>query len=236
MHHFGLAGVTVTDLNLAGLIKHELPELEVAASVLMDIGEPYQAMMLDSVCDVLVPASRIMRDQSALQRIREAFGGRIRLMVNEACLPGCPFRTQHFYEMGSGHAKPASLCNSLLEKFPWLRLTGTWVLPQHLHLYRGLWDELKLAGRITLQDPDKYRQVLAGYINRTSLTPDAIGGGPASVLTPVEIEENYYSTTLACGKNCQECSVCKEYYQKVIDRAEGRVGKSCRPTSTGLAG
>jgi hypothetical protein len=208
---FGVGSVTVSDLLLAQHIRESLPELSLNASVLMDISQPNQVVMLQDIFDTLVPASRIMRDLPALNALREAFSGSIRLIVNEACLPNCPFRVQHFYEMGSNIGHPHSLCNNLLQEFPWMRLTGAWVLPQHLHLYDGIYDELKLAGRVTLRDPENYLRVLDAYINRKPLAPNEIGGGPASVLEPIEITEEFFAQTLHCGHQCHACRICQEY-------------------------
>jgi hypothetical protein len=136
----------------------------------------------------------------------------LRLIVNEACLPGCPHRVQHFHEMAHLAESPRSLCQDLLTRQPWLRLTGAWVLPQHLHLYSGICDEWKLAGRVTLKDPGRYLRVLDAYVNQTPLTPDRIGGGPASVLMALPIDEAFFEHTLNCGRDCHRCSICRDYY------------------------
>lgn len=213
---YGLAGVTVTNLLLASRIRESIPDLSITASVLMDITKPYQANMLNGICDTLVPSSRIMRDLPALQCLSNAFSGRIRLIVNEACLPGCPYRIQHFHEMGNDFFYPQSLCSELLKRMPWLRITGGWVLPQHVHLFAGIFDELKIAGRVTLREPEKYMKVLDAYISQNPLTPDKIGGGPASVLDPIFISEKYYSDTLACNRNCHQCVLCQQYYEAAL--------------------
>jgi hypothetical protein len=218
IHQGGIAGATVTNLQLAVRIREALPGLPLTASTLMDIAQPQQALLLRGVCDTLVPATRVMRDLPALRALRAAFAGPIRLIVNEACLPGCPHRTQHFHEMGAGFADPVSLCQEMLAREPWLRLTGAWVLPQHLHLFDGVADEWKLAGRVTLRSPEKYRQVLRAYVNRTPLTPDAIGGGPASVAEPIEVREDFYARTLHCGRACHTCTLCPDYYATAMAR------------------
>lgn len=207
----GIVGATVSNLPLAARIREDVPELALTASVLMDIATPLQAIMVRGICDTLVPASRIVRDLPALQALRAAFAGRIRIMVNEACLPGCLYRVQHFLEMANSRGHPESLCQELLERHPWLRLTGAWVLPQHLHLYEGVYDELKLAGRVILRNPGVYRHVLRAYVNRESLGPNAIGGGPASVLEPFDITEQFFEHTLHCGHRCVECDYCIRY-------------------------
>jgi len=91
-------------------------------------------------------------------------------------------------------------------------LTGSWVLPQHLHLYEGVYDELKLAGRATLQDPEKYFKVLNAYITGEPLAPNEIGGGPAAVLEPIDVNEDFYSHTMKCSNQCHRCDMCRKYY------------------------
>jgi hypothetical protein len=154
-----------------------LPDLAISASTLMNIAQPNQALMIQDICDILVPATSILRDMPALRSLRAAFTGRIRLIVNEACLPGCPFRIQHFYEMGSGFPNPHSLCDGLLRQ---------------------------------------HHRVLDAYIYCKPLSPRDIGGGPASVLKPVEISEGFFAYTLECGRRCHECYVCREYYEKAL--------------------
>ncbi len=215
---YGLAGATVTNLNLARRVRAAFPNLPLTASCLMQISLPSQVAMLVGVIDAIVPDIRIVRDLSALQTLKQAFPGRIRLMVNEACLPGCPFRVQHFHEMGSGFAYPLSLCEELLAEQPWLRLTTGWILPQHLHLYAGTYDEVKLAGRVTLRDPDHYRLVLDSYVHGRPLAPGDIGGGPASVLDDIEISEEFFAQTLVCGHRCHACSLCRDYYAAAMDK------------------
>jgi radical SAM protein with 4Fe4S-binding SPASM domain len=216
--NYGLDEVVLTDPILARLIREKLPDLSLTASTLMDISTPLQLVMLDDIFETLVPSGKIMRDIVALEKLKSRFRGKIRLLVNECCLPGCTFRTQHFYEMAySPNPNPGSLCNDLLEKEPWLRLTGAWVLPQHLYFFDGLYDELKLAGRVTLNNPEKYRQVLDAYLHQKPLRPHQIGGGPASVLTPMDITDSFFEQTLNCRLDCHQCDICKDYYMAQIN-------------------
>jgi hypothetical protein len=141
-------------------------------------------------------------------------------MVNEGCLPGCVYRTQHFFEMNSADPMPESLCAGLLEREPWLALTGAWVLPQHLDLFDGLYDELKLDGRVTLQDSGHYLRVLSAYVNRTPLDLAEIGGGPATAPGVPPISREFYAHTLTCAKTCASCDVCRAYLTSGSGRAE----------------
>lgn len=212
---FDVRSVTVANLALARIIKTELPELFVSASVLMGVASPLQSLVAQDWVDAVAPDTRLTRDLTGLQRLRAAFLGEIRLLVNEACIPGCPFRTQHFYEMGYGDEFPRSLCDQMLAEHPWLRLTGAWILPRHLALYEGLYDSLKLAGRVTLQEPDRYLTVLGAYVNREPILPTNIGGGPASPLDDFDITDEWFEYVLHCNKQCDSCMVCRDYYQEL---------------------
>lgn len=211
---FDVQGVTVTNLTLARIVKESLPGFYVTASVLMGIASPLQILLVRDYVDAIGPDTRLVRDLTGLRRLRSAFPGEIRLLVNEACIPGCPFRTQHFYEMGYGDAFPESLCQQMLEAHPWLRLTGAWLLPRHLALYDGLYDSLKLAGRVTLRDPSRYLRVLEAYVHRTSILPRDIGGGPASPLDAIDVSDEWFEFVLHCDKRCDTCSFCREHYEK----------------------
>jgi collagenase-like PrtC family protease len=217
---YGVEHVTTGNLTLARLIRTAIPEMKISASTLMGISTPAQVLMAQDWIDTLIPDTRLLRDLPGLERLRRVFKGEMRLIVNEACLPGCLQRTQHFYEMAYSEFHPQSLCRSMLTDRPWLRLTGAWVLPQHLHLYDGLYDSLKLAGRVTLKDPAKYRQVLEAYILRQAMNPRDIGGGPASPLEALEITEAWFEHTLRCSKECTNCTVCRDYYTQALQKTE----------------
>ncbi len=220
-YDFGVQHVTVSNLTLARAIRRAIPDLKIASSTLMGIATPAQALMAEDWIDTLIPDTRVLRDLPALERLRQAFRGQVRLIVNEACLPGCLHRVQHFYEMAYSDFYPQSLCRDLLVDRPWLRMTGAWVLPQHLHYYDGLYDSLKLSGRVTLKDPDQYQRVLAAYIRREPLRAHEIGGGPASVIEPITVSEDWFAYTLRCGKDCATCTVCRDTYQQAALAGKG---------------
>ncbi len=211
---YGITQATVANLPLARRIKERFPDFRLTASVLLDIGDPAQIALLEGLFDVLVPSGRCLRDRRRLAALRAAFPGKIRLLVNEACLPGCVHRLQHFYEMAAHPECSKSLCAETLARAPWLTLTGTWILPQHLHHYDDLADEYKLSGRVTLADPARYRRVLQAYLLGLPLSPDRIGGGPASVPLDLPISEAFFTRTFTCAKNCSSCTFCREYYAR----------------------
>lgn len=40
-------------------------------------------------------------------------------------------------------------------------------------------------------------------------------GGPAAILEPMEITEEFYRFTLDCGHRCHECRICQNYHQNM---------------------
>ena len=209
--HFecGAKSATLADVRLARLVRENIPELSLTGSCLLEVAEAAQARQMSDVFDALVPATRTVRMPARLAEIRQAFGKRLRIMVNEGCLPVCPERRQHFFEMAHVEGVPASLCANRLEAKPWLRLTGAWILPQHLSALDPVADEYKLAGRATLTDPEQYRRVLAAYVHRTALWPDDIGSGPASALSQIPVSRALFDRLLDCGQICDDCAICR---------------------------
>jgi collagenase-like PrtC family protease len=211
---YNVRSVTLSNLMLAQHIKRRIPELRLHASVLMDIFAPAQIVYINEVFDVLVPSSRIIRDLKALRVLKKSFNGEVKLIVNEGCLPHCVLRNQHFYEMGCKFPYPKSLCKDILKEKPWLGLTGSWILPQHLHLYEDVFDKLKLSGRVTLQNSTYYNEVLKSYIIRKPRRPHKIGAGPVCSDLNFHIEDYFFETLLNCNKMCHDCNICEEYYEK----------------------
>lgn len=221
LNNYNLTGITLTNLSLAKILRKAFPGIELTASTLMEICNEQQLVMIGEVFDNLVPPGRVIRDLRTLKMLKKKFNGKIRIMVNEGCLQSCVLRTQHFYEMAEPEiANPYTLCNDILEEQPWLRLTGGWILPQHMYLIEGLYDEIKLSGRISLQRPERYFRVLESYIYRRTINPHEIGGGPASVNVHVDIESEFYKYTLLCTKNCSSCRVCADYWEKHLSGHE----------------
>jgi hypothetical protein len=213
---YGVRSVTVTSLELACAIRQALPMMHITGSCLMGIASPVQTLLLDHTLDSLTPDTRLSHDLAGLEKLKTSFSGRVRLLVNESCLPGCPMRPQHFYEMAYSNTFPLSLCQAFLEKKPWLRMTSGWILPQHLHYFDSVCDCYKLAGRVTLKNPATYRKVLAAYFHQTPLNPADIGGGPASILAPMQIPDSFFETILHCDKQCGTCSTCRNFYEKHV--------------------
>ena len=213
---YGVKSATVSDLLLCKSIKKALSTFEVNGSVLMRINSSEQIPYLQRYTDSISLDTAIIRDLKRIRAIRKSYLGKIKLIVNEGCLPGCPFRVQHFYEMNSNLAHPESLCETLLHDVPWLRIKSSWILPQHLHFYEGLYDIIKLAGRVTLQNPEKYMNVFQAYLEQKPIPVNEIGCGPGGMIINIHISDEFFYQTITCDKNCSRCDVCKAYFDSHV--------------------
>jgi hypothetical protein len=213
---FRIDGATVQDPRLLEDLSRSFPALLRCASTLMEIAAPVDLAPVIGFADVVTPASWVVRDYATLATLRSAFDGRIKLLVNEGCLVRCPWRRAHFTQMNSSMAEPPTLCGDALEKQPWLRLTGAWILPQHLHLLDGLFDIVKIAGRGTIHTADDWLDIAHAYLDRTPLTPDRIGVGPSGPDRGWTIETGFYEATQHCDKRCETCTVCSQEYDRVF--------------------
>jgi hypothetical protein len=214
----GLTEIIVTNVKLAQLLRPAFPDVEIVASVLMDVGSPAQILYLGNSFDALVPSGRVMRDMRALRALKKAFPGRIRFMVNETCLPECVMRNQHTYETAVSQ-NFSRYCNEVIRARPWMALLVNMVLPEHLHLYDEIADGYKLVGRNSLRNPQDYMHVLTAYVERTPIPWDKLEDySPTSTFDDLEITEEFFKRTLFCSRNCTECEYCREYYEQARSR------------------
>ncbi|MBI4615145.1 MAG: hypothetical protein HY720_16140 [Planctomycetes bacterium] len=210
---FLIKGAVVRDIDLMRETRRAFAGLEICASTLMEIAEPAQVESIRGWADVLVPASWIVRDHRRLSALRRVFAGRIKILVNEGCLVRCPWREAHFKAMNLGiAARP--LCAECVEEEPWRRLTGAWILPQHLDLLQGLFDVVKVSGRGTLLDPARWMGVVEAYFRGEGWDVHEIGMSTAGPREPIPITREFYESTLHCRKNCDSCTVCRDYYAR----------------------
>lgn len=210
-----LKGAVVRDIRLLRDLGPCFPDLEWCASTLMEIAGPADLAPVRGLVRAMTPASWLVRDRPALTLLRRSYTGRIKLLVNEGCLARCPWRTEHFRQMNSGMAAPPVLCAETLATEPWRCLTGAWILPQHLELLAGLFDVVKIDGRATLGDPDRWLEVVGAYVDGGELPLDRIGSGPAAPGLGWSITREFFERTLVCDKLCAACRICKDYYEHV---------------------
>ena len=93
---YQVASATVVSRIDGELIKKRFPSVNVHASVNMFIRNPHQALEVKDIADTIILDRNVNRDLPLIREIKEVSGKHIRLLVNEACVPECINRVQHF--------------------------------------------------------------------------------------------------------------------------------------------
>jgi collagenase-like PrtC family protease len=206
----GVSTVTVTDLNLAILIRRQLPELEISASTTALVNSAVKATLWRELCDVddICPDRDVNKRPAALRAIRRAAPrARIRLLVNDHCLPDCALRMQCMNSIA--HNSPTwaqsylRWCLGIKHEQPWVIYSNSMLVPANLAYYekRGLVDIVKIQGRQASSD---YIAALARHYLTDSRVYDPFDLEEGHGL---EEPEGVFETVSRCARNCHECNL-----------------------------
>ena len=226
---FDIGAVTTASPYLAKVIKEAFHDLEIRASVNMRIGTVNAMRCLESFFDSFYLQRELNRDMDAILRLRkwcDDNGKKLNMLVNSGCLSYCPYQTFHdnlvAHEAQIDHKDFNMVQSSYCRD--WMKseanhpdyLRATWVRPEDMHLYAGLFDSYKLATRISYSP----RKIVAAYGrgrhngNLADLTEPGFDFGKYIIdnsLFPPEWGEK----TSHCAHHCDSCGYCRQVYEKV---------------------
>jgi collagenase-like PrtC family protease len=210
LQEVGVTMVTVTDLNLAHLVRRHLPELEISASTSALINSSVKAKLWHDVCavDDICPDRDVNKRPAILRAIRRAApSARIRLLVNDHCLPDCALRMQCMNSIA--HNSPTwaqsylKWCLGVKKEQPWVTYSNSMLVPANLSFYeeKGLVDIVKIQGR---QAPTDYIAALVEHYLTSSRRYDPFDDREGYAL---EEPEGVFDTVSRCARNCHECNL-----------------------------
>lgn len=229
--NFGLSSITTTSPLIAKFIKNNFGNLEVRASVNMEVGSTEGMDYIADLFDSFYLKREYNRDLNKIQKAREwcnENGKKLYGLANSGCLNFCS--THIFHDNLVAHESEISAmdngfqfegqCWEYLKKEDkrekWLSLTN-FIRPEDVHLYEGLFDGLKLATRVN-KNPVK---VVESYCNSSYngaitdlLEPNHSGIFYPSVIDNKSIKSDFAQTVLGCSKNCNECDYCTNIQNK----------------------
>ena len=225
--------VTAASPAVAFAVKKHCPEIRTRASVNMRIGTVQGLQYMGDRFDEFVLQRDYNRDMGRLERLcawcREN-GKEASILANSGCLRFCSGQT--FHDNLVSHGEGADMRYpmdgfSLYTCWNWLKkapenlpsiLQATWIRPEDLHYYDGLFDTVKLATRM---HPAPY-MVLEAYAQRkfTGNLLDLLEPGFASVIAPRVVDNrafspDWFEKALRCGGECERCGVCREEWERV---------------------
>jgi collagenase-like PrtC family protease len=233
----GVDAVTTASLAVARTVKQFFGKTEVRASVNMRIGTVHGMRYVADLFDGYCVQREFNRDLAHLAELKEWAGAnrkRIHLLANSGCLAFCSGQT--FHDNMVAHEKeidetlnvpgwtPHVCWNLLKDRANWPAvLQATWIRPEDLHHYEGLFDVVKLATRMHANP----RLVVAAYArgghggNLLDLLEP--GFGPAFApcfLDNTRFPADWFQRTSTCGRRCHKCDYCAKTLEQVLVQAE----------------
>lgn len=225
--------VTTTSPFIARTVKRYFPAVEVRASVNMRIGTIKGMAYLADVFDSYHVQREHNRDLGYLRELKawaDSAGKRLIMLVNSGCMIHCS--GQSFHDNMVAHEAEIDECRNVTGwnahtcwrflQDPANRvcvLQNTWVRPEDLHHYEGLFEVVKLATRMHARP----RAVIDAYVNRrfrgNLLDLMEPGFGPAfapSVIDNTRFPEDWFTRTSTCDRRCHACDYCAQVLERVL--------------------
>jgi len=231
----GLDTVTTTSLMVARTVKEHFPRLDVRASVNMRIGTVKGMEYVADLFDSFYIQREYNRD---FERIRElkgwavANGKTIHFLVNSGCMNFCSGQTFHdnlvaheaeIVKTVNVRGWNPSLCwNYYADPDHWPSLLqNSWVRPEDIHHYDGLFSVAKLATRMHADPARVIEAYCTGRYHGNLLDLFEPGHGP--LLAPYVIDNerfpaDWFERTTECDKRCERCGYCHEVLGAVLTK------------------
>ena len=225
--------ITTTSPAVAHTVKKYYPGVEVRASVNMKIGTVKGMEYLSELFDSFHVQRDFNRDPEHLAMLKEwadSRGKKLVLLANSGCFAHCSGQTFHdnlvaheaeICEMDNLKDFTPYVCwNALKKEENWhMLLENTWIRPEDLHHYDGLFDTVKLATRMHALPG----MVIDAYVRRSFCGNllDLFEPGFGRAIAPYVIDnsafpQDWFEKTSSCGRLCHKCGYCKEVLRQVL--------------------
>ena len=218
-----LEGFILSDYRVAALLHALLPEAEIHTSCNAYQWNLRQMEIWREKCGATVfnPPRESLRTPSRLKEMHDA-GFRLKCLVNEACLMGCPNSFNHNLSIAMGRRPVLLSCcqNGIADLF-----RANWILPRWQKHYDDVVDIYKIAGRNT--EGDYPFKTLDAYLAEDDSMPLAelmISGTvlfathmlPAEVLRRITVDK-VPDKLLTCEcRECEGCGLCERILSEII--------------------
>ena len=223
----GVDSVTTTSPLIAKFIKQNFDDIEVRASVNMEIGTSEGMDYIADWFDSFYLKREYNRDINKIKNAKkwcDENGKKLFGLANSGCLNFCSTHVFHdnlvaheseIAEMDNAYQFEGQCWQYLKKedkKSEWLRITN-FIRPEEVALYEGYFDGLKLATRVS-KFPLK---IISAYCDGSYsgnlpeiLEPNHAGLFYPKVIENKKIPDSFAETVLNCSKNCEDCGYCRE--------------------------
>ena len=229
----GVDVVTTASPAIAHTVKKHFPTIEVRASVNMRIGSVKGMQYLSDLFDSFHVQRDYNRDLARLGELRawaNGAGKRLVMLANSGCFRDCS--GQSFHDNLVAHEgeicevknlddfNPYVCWRALKDPENWhMLLENTWVRPEDIHNYEGIFDTVKLATRMH-EHPG---MVIDAYVRGRYIgnTLDLFEPGFGRALAPYIMDNtafpsDWFEKTTSCNKKCHECGYCRSVLSRVL--------------------
>jgi len=229
----GVEIVTTTSPAVAHTLKKHFPGVEVRASVNMKIGTVKGMQYLSDLFDSFHVQRDYNRDLPHLRMLKkwaDANGKKLVLLANSGCFAHCS--GQSFHDNLVAHESeicevdnlkdftPYVCWRALKDRANWpMLLQNTWIRPEDLHYYEGLFDTVKLATRMHSLPGMVIDAYARGrfYGNTLDLFEPGFGRAIAPyVINNAAFPDDLFQKTAECDKLCHKCGYCAAVLDKVL--------------------
>lgn len=233
----GVDIITTTSPAIAHTVKKHFPKIEVRASVNMKIGTVKGMEYLSDLFDSFHVQREYNRDLPHLRQLKDWAddnGKKLILLANSGCFAHCS--GQIFHDNLVAHESQICEVNNLKDFTPYvcwkalkkkenwpMLLQNTWIRPEDLHHYDGLFDTVKLATRMH----ELPGMVIDAYVRRSFYgnTLDLFEPGFGRAIAPFVLNNSafpadWFTKVSSCDKLCHRCGYCKTVLQQVLMNTE----------------
>ncbi len=233
----GVEIVTTTSLTVAHVLKKFFPEIEVRASVNMKIGTVKGMEYLSDLFDSFHLQREYNRDIPHIKMLKgwaDKNGKKLVLLANSGCFSHCS--GQIFHDNLVAHEAEICEINNLKDFTPYvcwrslknkenwvMLLQNTWIRPEDIHNYDGLFDTVKIATRMHSHPG----MVIDAYVRRNFIgnTLDLFEPGFGRAIAPYILNNSFFpkdwfTKISSCDKLCHRCNYCKSVLDQILLNTE----------------
>ncbi len=228
----GLSSVTTTSPILAHFIQENFPEIEVRASVNMEIGTIEGMEYLADDFDSFYYKRELNRDIAQVKRMKawcDAHSKSLYMLANSGCLNFCSARQFHdnlvaheieIAQMDNG-AKFTSACSRFVgkeENRSQILRHMNCVRPEEMYLFEPYVVAAKLATRVSPRPESIVQAYMEGSYGGNLLEllePSHAVHFYPTIVDNSKLPADYCALVSACDKKCETCNYC----QNVLERA-----------------
>ncbi len=224
---FGLVSVTTASVLIAKFVKENFEDIDVRASVNMEIGSIEGLSYVSGLFDSFYIKRELNRNLPELLRLRkwcDANGKQMYLLANSGCLNNCSAHMFHdnlvaheaeISAMDNGYQFGGVCWDFLSNKnnfYNWLQRTN-FIRPEDIELYGNIVPALKLATRVN-SSPSRVLDAYIGKRYRGSvmelLEPNHSGVFYPNYIENANFDDDFASYVMTCDKKCENCNFCAE--------------------------